>query len=663
MRRQRQRIGGPIQWTATLIASFPWTVAGLFSLYLKYRIMEGTDSYNSGGFIVTEALLGRHEDLFMKLSFFRMDLLWSFLIVPAALVIITKILPVRSRMAASAVFSAVVSLALVIQLRAFDVMGQFLSLQMLWTAFDWGWHEPRAYLNYLHLLPAVEGVFVLLAGVWGIRRLLPTLVKLATRAERYRPQFRICALAVCGLILLLPWISQVQATPYHRSALLMAIRAYEPGTHVNTEEFEGLSAPQLLDRYRKLSQSPAPDRNSLYFGKAKGSNVLFFILETTPFRFLPSDEPIDDLPNLKRLQARSFVAAQHHTTFPRTHEAVFSLLSSWYPSDLTRTVEEQEPEIQLPGIMRSLAARGYDTAIYSPMQRWLSFDNEMFESVGVKRQIYPADSHAPSFADKTRMADWQKSRVARDLATLQLMKQNLDTLLCQKQNFAAVFLPQISHLPYPDGIEDNDSERLKSRARNLLRVEDGWLGQILQLLDSHGQLDNTIIVVVGDHGIRTREEDPTLSPGIDNYSFHVPLYIYAPKALDHSVMIPWVTSHIDVAPTVLDLLGIDRGRQFEEGTAIWNPQLQNRKTFFLADPLFGADGYTAGKAFYMEEQMSESSYANTSLTFSSGNLLSKDAPYTQVISSQISSLVGLQEVLFTRFGKADSFRNRLFSNH
>lgn len=660
MQRQQQKPGGTNQWTAALVAGFPWTAAAFTSLYLKYRIMEGTYSYDSGGFTITEAILGRREDLLTKLSFFRMDLLLGFVIVPLALVSIAKFLPVRWRMSVCAAFSAAVSLALVIQLRAFDVMGQFLSLQMLWTALTWGLREPLAYANYLHLQTLAKGVFVLLVCIWGIRRLLPALTKLAIRADRYRSQFRICALAFCALIVLLPWISQVQATPYHRSAMVMAIRAYEPEMHANTKEFEALSPSELLDRYRQLSQSPAPAKNSFYFGKEKGSSVLVFVLETTAYRFLPTNESMDDLPNLKRLRERSFVPARHYTTFPRTHEAVFSLLSSWYPSDVPRTYEQQQPGMQVPGLMRSLAAQGYDTSIYSPMKRWASLDEEMFQSLGVKRQVYPQDSMAPAAKDAEHYAAWQKKRIARDNATLNLLIKDLDTRLCEKQNFAAVFLPQVGHLPYPDGRDYIDSADLKSRARNILRLEDAWLGQILDLLQLHGQLDNTVIVIVGDHGIRTREEDPTLNEGVDDYSFHVPLLIYAPRAVDHTVTIPWLTSHIDVAPTVLDLLGVEKGRQFEEGTAVWNPQIQKRQTFFLASILFGADGFASGQNFYMANAMSKSVYQNSVPTFDSRNLLPEDSPATHAVPLQISRLIGLQEVLITHFGEADSFRSHIF---
>ena len=55
---------------------------------------------------------------------------------------------------------------------------------------------------------------------------------------------------------------------------------------------------------------------------------------------------------------------------------------------------------------------------------------------------------------------------------------------------------------------------------------------------------------------------------ISENAFHVPLIIYAARALDRTMKISWLASHIGVEPTILDPLGIDNGRQFEQGTDV-----------------------------------------------------------------------------------------------
>ena len=172
---------------------------------------------------------------------------------------------------------------------------------------------------------------------------------------------------------------------------------------------------------------------------------------------------------------------------------------------LVPTFEEQHPNMKVPGVMAALSARGYCTATYS--SRWNSLDEEMFQEVGVQQQVYPPDSLAPPASRQDLRAEWMKNRMVRDLATLELMKRDVGECLAHGRNFASVFLPQISHLPYPD-VAKSQQQDIRTHARAILEIEDGWLGELMDLLEQRHQLDDTVIVITGDHGIRTSKEDP-----------------------------------------------------------------------------------------------------------------------------------------------------------
>jgi arylsulfatase A-like enzyme len=133
----------------------------------------------------------------------------------------------------------------------------------------------------------------------------------------------------------------------------------------------------------------------------------------------------------------------------------------------------------------------------------------------------------------------------------------------------------------------------------LLQLQDKWLGQIVERLSKERRLDQTIIVVTGDHGIRTSTEDPSFEPHglLPDYSFHVPLLIFAPQLLEHSQQISGVTSHIDLAPTVLDLIGIEQGRAFEQGLPVWDKGRNQRKVFLWAGDYLGAEGFVQEGTF------------------------------------------------------------------
>jgi phosphoglycerol transferase MdoB-like AlkP superfamily enzyme len=660
------------QWVSGALYVIPWIVPALMSLYIKHYLLT-----EARGFVFAARYFGRapiehgqepdwqsypltHLE---KLSFFRMDILVGFLLVPLLLIALARYLPRRWRFPTTAFLSLGISTALYVQFRALTEIGRYMSFRMLWTALSWGWHEPRANASYLKgksLLLLLAGVFFIASVLWLGTRRHTALARTAEQRWRIPGSMALaCLFLLLLLALVLSWLPRLPRTSYHASVLLGALNAFWLEGDVETKEFAGLSIPELLSRYRELTHAPPSQRNPHYWGKAKGCNVLFIVLETAPASFLPAEDKLDDFPNLRRLQSKSFVGKLHYTTYPHTHEAFFSLFSSWYPSALMKSFERQHPDMVVPGIMHILSSLGYHTATYAPATWGGELDPEMFQELGFQQEVFPH-----SLAGGYDLSDWKGMRVGRDVAALNLMKEDLEHWLTNGDKFAAVFLPQIGHAPWPDDSQSGGENDIRKRGRAILARQDAWLGELLQLLERRRQLQQTLIVIVGDHGIRMRYEDPSNALGttIDEYGFHVPLTIYAPQALEKTEMISWATSHIDVAPTLLDLLGIEQGRDFEQGTAIWNPDLVNRTTYFFALHTLGADGYYSNGHFYMWSHNSDLVGANVRMHFDPNDFVPRDSPTYLEVTRSIARMAGLQQVWATQFGQKESLRNHLYSS-
>ena len=184
------------------------------------------------------------------------------------------------------------------------------------------------------------------------------------------------------------------------------------------------------------------------------------------------------------------------------------------------------------------------------------------------------------------------------------------------------------------------------RGRALMRLQDEWLGELVSVLEKNHMLSNTIIVVTSDHGVRDKVDDPAFNIGmIDEYSYHVPLMIYCP-ALPKRVDIPWITSHVDIAPTVLDLLGAEQGRSTEEGAPMWQDDLRGRTTFFLASHYMGADGYFKDNKFYMVKYLAGSAYESPEMHFTGEPMPEKDANEVKDLTSQLNAI---QAAMFYKF--------------
>nr|WP_276570081.1 alkaline phosphatase family protein [Rhodovibrio salinarum] len=90
----------------------------------------------------------------------------------------------------------------------------------------------------------------------------------------------------------------------------------------------------------------------------------------------------------------------------------------------------------------------------------------------------------------------------------------------------------------------------------LLAEVDHHLGRILDQLRATGELDETLVVVTGDHGELLGERWLFGKEGYFDSAFHVPLIIRDPDAeTTRGTEVAAITEAVDVVPTILDTLG------------------------------------------------------------------------------------------------------------
>jgi membrane-anchored protein YejM (alkaline phosphatase superfamily) len=215
-----------------------------------------------------------------------------------------------------------------------------------------------------------------------------------------------------------------------------------------------------------------------------------------------------------------------------------------------------------------------------------------------------------------------RERLAQDLAAFDQLSTDVLEMKRRGQRFSALYLPQIGHAPWfdLDGAED-----IVARGAAAMRLQDLWLGELVEMLRLEGHLDSTVIVVTSDHGVRTKNEDASFDGGtISDYSFHVPLVIYAPNAAPQTREITHMTSHIDLASTLSSLLAVSE-TPVAQGSPIWCEDLDQRATFFLARGYLGADGYRFGDTFVMHAALTGAVYESDSMDFLTRRMASREA--------------------------------------
>ena len=94
----------------------------------------------------------------------------------------------------------------------------------------------------------------------------------------------------------------------------------------------------------------------------------------------------------------------------------------------------------------------------------------------------------------------------------------------------------------------------------------------------------------------------------------------APAQVFDPVRIDWPTSHIDVSPTVLDLVGVEQNRAWGQGADIWNRGLQKRRLFLTMD-LFGSSvGFSESGSYYLRSG-TQTVFKNTAVHFEANDAL------------------------------------------
>jgi hypothetical protein len=661
----------PCPFLDAILFLIAWLPAAAMALYVKWFTMS-----DLGGFSRAQHASGYATLSFTKhLSFFNGEIFLGLLLIPAALVFINRyaaqLLRGRGAKFFPAIFTSLVSisciLVLAIQLYALQETGRYISLHLVFMGISYGLHEPGA-LNYVSLRALAFVVLglaaIVAAAIWAAKRVghlyLPRTLKfLRTAGELW--------ILFIAIVLAAGYQTSEFRTPYHQSTFTRGFTSLWRETAVDTGEFaafdpdrykqlnlsplDSLSNSELIGRYRELAHAPTPYNDPRYFGKEAGGNVLFFVLETLPEEFLPVDDDLSQFPNLKRLRERSFVADRHYATFPFTQCAIFSVFSSWYPLDTLHRVRGFNADQIAPDFLDHLNHAGYASVSFSPLPVLETADDVIYGSVGFKSHVELSPSDVlPEVAGLDSQSDWPAHRVASDIGALHKLENQLDQWSAAHQKFVAAYFPQVGHFPYPDQLHDWHGGDVRARGRAILAMEDQWLGEILDHLTKNQQLDHTVIVVFGDHGRRNIHENPNLRRGtIDETAFHVPLMIYSPRALDHTEHIPWVTSHIDIAPTVLDLLGVQRNTDTEQGVAMWNRDLPSRTTFLFAQPLFGADGFYSHDNFFMLHYYSDMVYKSPRAFFDDSSYVMRGSPDDRDVRSSLAQIVPLISTWQSRF--------------
>jgi len=312
-------------------------------------------------------------------------------------------------------------------------------------------------------------------------------------------------------------------------------------------------------------------------------NLVLMIMESVGTRYIfdNQDGPMP-MPFLYQLSKKGWFLKRHFTTSNVSTKAIFSILSGLY--DLfDRETFSTRPDIYLPSLYHFLG-KNYEGFLVTPTSPIWYFPIAFVRNSGLSEIHTYENLNFKIKEERTSLGRY----ITRD--EVQSVDFFIQRLRKAKEPFLGIYISFTAHFPYFDYGEPyrvRGEESLKDRYYNNLHLLDHLLKRIYDHLDSQGQLDRTLLVMVGDHGQAFGQHRPNNYMHY-RYSYNVnletPAVLYQPKLFKPKV-IDRPTSHVDLLPTLLDAMGISYDPALFDGESLFHKDM-NRSTIFV----YGLEG-------------------------------------------------------------------------
>ncbi|NJD35715.1 MAG: DUF3413 domain-containing protein [Betaproteobacteria bacterium] len=279
-------------------------------------------------------------------------------------------------------------------------------------------------------------------------------------------------------------------------------------------------------------------------------NIVWLVAESLRFDML--DPKI--MPQLWDFSQQALRLEQHYSGGNLTQMGVFSMFyglygNYWFPMHAAR---------RSPVLMDVMQQRGYQFSLHTSQRfTYPAFDKTIFVNMN------PNDMH--SLFD-SRPA-WERDR------------QNIRDMLAfvdkrdESKPFMAYMFFETTHAPYvfpPDlviakpYIEDlnylttdftGDIQLIKNRYINASHHVDQQIGRVIAHLKEKKLLENTVVIVLGDHGEEFMEISRWgHSAEFNRFQTSTPAVVWVPG--NKPRVVSGITSHLDIPATLLPLLGV-----------------------------------------------------------------------------------------------------------
>jgi hypothetical protein len=290
-----------------------------------------------------------------------------------------------------------------------------------------------------------------------------------------------------------------------------------------------------------------------------GRNLVLVVLESMPNIHLSLFGGRDETqPRMREYVGRMERYPNVFCSWPTSNHARTTVWSGLYP--IRPFLSVVNPMIGRSSLTEILADAGYFNAFFYSSDKNYTRLNDYLGHRGI--DLFEDSKTMGQDLEDEQYVSWG----VREDVTLDSMKRFLDGRGDQSEPFSMIYIPACPHMPY-DTIDERFDRfdegggpldgNFTGAFKNQLLYMDWILSSLISHLDESGLLENTVVVMINDHGERVDAKNGGLGHGwsAEPVVASIPLMVFSPGAEGAGIN-PAIGSQVDVLPTILDYLDI-----------------------------------------------------------------------------------------------------------
>jgi len=366
-----------------------------------------------------------------------------------------------------------------------------------------------------------------------------------------------------------------------------------------------------------------------YTGLFEGKNLLLIMLESTNNIMINEEY----FPTLYKLYNEGISFTNHYS--PRnncsTGNNEFSALTSLYTINNVCSANVYKDNTYFESLFQLFNQRGYQTSSYHNYTEKYYFRSTIHQNLGSR--YYGVEELEIPYSNAYK--EWPS-----DVELVDAAWNKID----HSKPYMALLTTVTTHQPYGvsstygdkylERFEDLDVSQSVKRYLSKMTELDLALERLLELLEESGELDNTVIVMFGDHypyGIKTSELQDMFDYDLEVHKEieRTPFIIY--NSATEGQKIDSYTTYMNITPTLANLFNLEYDPRLYMGEDLFSEDYSNIAVF--------ADGSWQSPYAYYDAEKSKLFYTQNSYTYTDEEVFAINKDINEKISMSNLAIV------------------------